>query len=92
MSWVRSMTLSSEKFGDGAHLGGAELGVEHQQVDALLQGLDDQFRELALAHEKAGVEAGPALQDGGRHVKAGGAGQFRQLRQGILGRRRDCAR
>jgi len=35
--------------------------------DSLLEGLDDQFRELALAHE-AGVEPGAALaRDAGRN-------------------------
>ena len=37
--------LEFGEVGDGAHLGGAELGVEDQQVRPQLQGLDDQFRE-----------------------------------------------
>ena len=77
--------LEFGKIRDGAHLGGAEFGVEHQHVGPSLQGLDDQFRKFALAHQEPGVEPGAALDDGGRYVKTGGTGQLRQFCQGILG-------
>ncbi len=50
--------LEFGEVGDGAHLGGAELGVEHQHVGPQLEGLDDQFRKLALAHEEARSRSG----------------------------------
>ncbi len=78
--------LEFGEVGDGAHLGGGELGVEDQQVRPQLQGLNDQLRQFALAHEKAGIEAGAALDESGRHFQAGGPGQFGQFLHGVFGR------
>ncbi|OGR05026.1 MAG: hypothetical protein A3K23_04955 [Desulfobacca sp. RBG_16_58_9] len=77
--------LQFGEVGDGAHLGGAQFGVKDQQVGPRLQGLDHQLREPPFAHQKPGVEAGPALDDGLGHGKIRGAGQFGQLLHGVFG-------
>ena len=69
---------------DGADLGRRQILVEHQQCGPHLQTANDDLLDLPLPHQIAGVELTGALHHPVQHQQIGGAGQLRQLVQGIL--------
>ncbi len=72
-------------FGDSAHLRGAQLAVEDEQVGAEPQGADDQLVELAAPEHRARVD-GLAALDGLVHDDQSGRGrQLAEFRHRLFG-------
>ena len=64
-----------------------EIAVEDEQVRAQRHRADEDLLELALAHQRAGVDLPPGLEHQVEHLDVGGSRQLLQFLKGCLCRR-----